>query len=923
MEAARHTRSAVPAAPRLVFFGVSRRRDLVELARAAAPAQRFVWRHGWTEDPGEPRVGLLGRRHRDAVGMWFWESDEREFAAQATAVLLRFVHPLVASGQPFCLGVPFERTLLAPRALRVRDAARLDLEDIGTLLGVGEAATPPPAPRWIGAGSLSSGGADAPLRCPDPPDDTLDAAQRRAVEHVRGPARVLAPAGSGKTKTLVSRVAELVRRGADPGGILLLAFNRKAAEQLEERLAALGIPTTRRLDPPQERDGRRRPGRPPEVAGVHCATFNALGYRYQRQVLGARIRVDLDGPTQRRAMRSAMDEAGVFGDGLRPARGSDPVGAFLAALALVRAALCDPATVTVRVEAAQGTSPVTVPFAATHSCYLQAQRVAGRQSFDDQIWFAVADMLAEPARRQYLQDRFTHILVDEFQDLNGAQLALVDILSRPGRSLFVVGDDDQLIYGWRHADPRGILEFPARMPPAPHSATYVLQTNYRCSRAVVEAGARLVAHNAVREAKDIRPRPGAQEGALRFAGAPDWPRRAAAVCSFLTAEKARLDCAWQELAVLCRYRSQQLLVALALDDAGIPRTPTLGCVLFSHPAAGLLRDYVRLVQAPEEAEGAALAALLNRPNRFIRGAVAEAVAAARRPWAAVLSAAAREPQGGPRPLSGLVRQVEWLGGALLDAGAARPLTAAELLWAVVDEFGLEGYWQAASSGPDRDAAASGPGGDAGGPPGDDGCDPSYTPAGNTASAAGTERDCAGPLQVLEALLLLAETYPDPAAFFAAWDRLEIDERAHEGAAEETLSQEESGDDRVVVGTIHAAKGREYHSVVIPDYDCDLSRWTPAEIEEERRVVYVGVTRARDEALFTVDSSRPYVHPFLRELVEMPDVGEHETLSVWLAQEEDAGLRTRIAGRLSEIEVLYRELVPPADGDGVGGADGGV
>ena len=113
---------------------------------------------------------------------------------------------------------------------------------------------------------------------------------------------------------------------------------------------------------------------------------------------------------------------------------------------------------------------------------------------------------------------------------------------------------------------------------------------------------------------------------------------------------------------------------------------------------------------------------------------------------------------------------------------------------------------------------------------------------------------------------------------------------------------------MVIGTIHAAKGREYHSVVIPDYDCDVSRWSAAEVEEERRVVYVGVTRARDSALFTVDTSAGFVHPFLRELVEPPDAGEHETLSAWLAEEPDPRLRDRVAGRVTEIEVLYPELV---------------
>ncbi len=238
-----------------------------------------------------------------------------------------------------------------------------------------------------------------------------------------------------------------------------------------------------------------------------------------------------------------------------------------------------------------------------------------------------------PRHRAFIQSRFDHVLVDEFQDLNGAQLALVDVLSRPHRRLFVVGDDDQLIYGWRQADPRGILEFHRRMPPKPWSATYTLCTNYRCSRAVVETGARLVANNVVREAKDIRPRAGAQDGAVRFFGAPSWPQRAAAVCAFLRAEKARLGCGWRDLAVLCRYRSQQLLVALALDAGDVPRTPALGCTLFTHPAAVLLRAYLDLVRAPDELPGPALAGLLNRPNRYVNAATAEAVAAAAQPWA--------------------------------------------------------------------------------------------------------------------------------------------------------------------------------------------------------------------------------------------------------------------------------------------------
>ncbi len=817
------------------------------------------------------------------VGLWLWSGTEEELLAAANDVLLRFVHPLVARDLPYCIGFPFPERAFARCPLGLGDTARLDLEDIGALLGArgashdsDQAGLRRTSRRRRGAHAVAEMGAatGAAVSTGAPASDVvrLDAAQRAAVEHRRGPARVLAPAGSGKTKTLVSRVAELVARGVDPGSILLLAFNRKAAEQLEERLAAQGIATTRRI--------RGERGQRP--AAVHCATFNAFGYRYQREIVAARFTLDARGSGQRALMKQAMEAAGASPATLKTARGSDPVGAFLAAMTRVRAALEAPEEVEVRVESVGEQPVIMVPFAPVHAHYALAQAVTGCQSFDDQIYLAVADMLSDPDHRHYIEGRFDHILVDEFQDLNGAQLALVDVLSRPRRDLFVVGDDDQLIYGWRSADPRGILEFHQRMPPRPWSATYTLCTNYRCSRVVVESAARLVANNAVREDKDVRPREGAAEGALRFAGAPTWPVRAATLCAFLCAEKSRLDCAWRDLAVLCRYRSQQLAVALALDAEEIPRTPALGYKLFSHPGAALLRAYIDLARAPEDIPGDRLQSLLNRPNRYLSNAVAAAVGAAPRPWEHLRTLADGEPATGPRRLSELVDGVRTLAAALstpLDGEMPSTqlpepaLTAGELVWAVVDAFGLEDYWDACGDRPDE------------------------------------QQDEAGALPVLDALLVLAETYPEPAVYLSVWDRLLADEIAHTDMADDTLAREEADEDRVVIGTIHAAKGREYAAVAIPDYDCDVTRWEAAEIEEERRVVYVGVTRARDSALLTVDTSRPYVHPFLRELVERPAPDEHGSLSAWLQDEECPDLRTRIAARIAEVETLFPELAP--------------
>ena len=168
----------------------------------------------------------------------------------------------------------------------------------------------------------------------------------------------------------------------------MLAFNRKAAEQLEERLAALGIASTRRLGSPGEGSGHgRRPVRraaacarrpadggqapggpspdPPSdrPAGVHCATFNAFGYRYQREVLRARFSLDHDGRSLRSLMARAMETAGVSLRDLKPRRGSDPVGAFMKGLTRVRAALESPAEVLVQIESVGDIPLLDLPFA--------------------------------------------------------------------------------------------------------------------------------------------------------------------------------------------------------------------------------------------------------------------------------------------------------------------------------------------------------------------------------------------------------------------------------------------------------------------------------------------------------------------------------------------------------------------------------
>ena len=326
---------------------------------------------------------------------------------------------------------------------------------------------------------------------------------------------------------------------------------------------------------------------------------------------------------------------------------------------------------------------------------------------------------------------------------------------------------------------------------------------------------------------------------MRFVGAPSWPERAAAAL--------RLP-ARREVAPALRLARPGRAVPLPLPAA--PRRAGPG--RRRHPAHADARLHALHApggRAPARATSTSCGHRTKcRRRRSPAPEPAQPLRAARRrrggrrrasrPWAHAARGRGRsEPPAGPRPLARArrARQVAALRRTprrrrAADERPRPPLTSgASVLGRRRTTLGLEPYWQARRSttrGPRRPTRPR-------------------PPAAPTAPARS---------QVLDALLLLAETYPDPEVYFARWDRLRADEEAHAGVADDTLAREESEEDRVVIGTIHAAKGREYDSVVIPDYDCDVTRWEPREVEEERRVVYVGVTRARDAALFTVDTS---------------------------------------------------------------------
>jgi len=387
--------------------------------------------------------------------------------------------------------------------------------------------------------------------------------QRAAATAPPGPSLCIAPAGSGKTTTLVARAAWLIATGTQPEGIRAITFNKRAAVEMTARLdaalAPLGV-----------------------AAGVvRVQTFHALGREILRD---ARVSVD---PLADRA--AVLREVAPWAD---------------------EAALLRLDTLISRLKVEMGVAAAQVardsdagPVARTFVAYEAAVAASGGLDFDDLILGSIEHLERDDALLQRWRGRCQHLLVDEVQDVDRAQLRLALILAAPANRIFLVGDDDQSIYGWRLADVRRILGLTDHLPGL---GRVDLEVNYRCPRPVVERAVRLVEHNGERFPKRIRAGPAAT-GSLVLAPDP-------------SDETVRLERAirtWPDdgstRAVLARTNRELLpAVAVALELRLPFRAPRIDLLLDSPVLDDLLARTGRL-----EASGMPLLVVLGRVRRAI------------------------------------------------------------------------------------------------------------------------------------------------------------------------------------------------------------------------------------------------------------------------------------------------------------------
>lgn len=600
-----------------------------------------------------------------------------------------------------------------------------------------------------------------PIGRNDPVGVRLAPDQIEAVAEPGAGARIIAPAGSGKTRVLTERARLLLQGwGVPADAVALVAYNVQAATEMKERLA--------------------------DVTGVRVRTLNALGLRLcgrtstieeveARQLLGGLVTFPKRAET-------------------------DPVGPWIDALGRVRLGLADPATVEAELPDVSDLDRVARAYRAQ-----LAER--GVVDFDEQVTGAIERLLGDPAFRQRTQRFARVLLVDEFQDLTPAHLLLIRLLTGPAGAVFAVGDDDQTIYGYAGATPRWLVDFGHWFPGA---AMHSLEVNYRCPAPVVTAASNLLTRNALRVPKAIRAadaEPSGRESLSILVGADGPATRAAnRVRDLLDGGALPAN-----VAVLARVNALLAPVQVLLRNSGIPVNGGVSLRFLQRGGVRAALAWLTVATAPAQAlPGPVLREVARRPKRGMSSSLLDLLAKKGSVDGLVGLADWLESKGSAREadkVRDLAADVERV------RGVAEPGTTVEILAVLRTHVGGGGL----------DASA-------------------------TALDQWTHGVGAAHGDDLDALVELADLESDPSRF-PGW------------LAEQLSIPTDVGG--VTLASIHAVKGREWPHVVVHHATAGLLPHRLAEdIEEERRVFHVALTRCR-LSVSIVPGSPP--SPFLLEI----------------------------------------------------------
>ncbi|MCA9277092.1 MAG: UvrD-helicase domain-containing protein [Phycisphaerales bacterium] len=671
---------------------------------------------------------------------------------------------------------------------------------------------------------------------PNPILDGLTDAQKSAVLHTEGPLLILAAAGSGKTRVITRRIAHLIEKGVPPWSILALTFTNKAAGEMRERVT-VQIAGEQALEEGAPPDRRMR--------GLTITTFHSLCARLLRryaeraQLPGLKPDYTIyDSSDQMSAMKRVLKEMNLQATNWPPRT-------VLSAISNAKNELQDAKTYE-----ANAFDYYSKQIAKIYLRYEQTLRQAGAIDFDDLLLFTVKLLEQHEDIRAELTSRWRYLMIDEYQDTNSVQFRITSLLAAPPPPLpgmedqapeqpniCVVGDPDQAIYGWRGADISNILDFEEHFPGA---QAILLGENFRSHAPILQAADTLIKKNEHRRDKPLYT---SKEGGepITVIRCNNERHEGELVADYFRKLHDEDGLAWKDMAVFYRINAFSRVMEDAMRQYGIPYKIARGTAFFEREEIKNALAYLRVVANPDDT--VSLLRIINTPTRGIGKSTLDIIqGAAVRANISLWQGLTRAKELGlsPRALASIDKFVQmindWTGGGTF-MGASVATTLHELVERVITESTLESHYtkQAKASGSESDeerldnlselvtSARD--------------FEREYDPADDPAAFTDVESAQQGQVGQVPELLAMLRAYLESIALVADADAVDTS----------------SGS--VTLMTLHASKGLEFPAVAMIGLEegslpHSRANESQSELEEERRLAFVGITRAMQHLQIT-------------------------------------------------------------------------
>lgn len=606
----------------------------------------------------------------------------------------------------------------------------------------------------------------------------LNDAQIQAVEHTEGPLLILAGAGSGKTKTLTHRIAYLIQKKAVwPDEILAVTFTNKAAKEMRLRLGAL-----------LEQDGSQR------QFMAWMGTFHGVCVRLLK-IEGPAIGIShnfviYDEDDRQGLIKQAMKQLHIADQQIKPRAVSGMISSAKNELVMPDEF------------EATASYPFQKSVAQIYRLYEQLRQQAGALDFDDLLIETVRLFKEQPDIRKKWQAKFKYILIDEYQDTNAAQYAIVKSLVSKSKNICVVGDDWQSIYSWRGADFTNILNFERDFP---GSEIVKLEQNYRSTGAILEAAHNVISKNVQRTDKKLWTAEG-QGTPVQVHGAYDEAEEAHTVASRVSSQVMIGARDYHDYAVLYRTNAQSYTLERAFLQARVPYHIVGGVRFYDRKEIKDIVAYLRLLYQPSDTMS--FSRIVNVPTRGIGATSLEKFLLWQRASGMDIVAALVNVEQTSTLTSRAKQSLGQLGIKLrtLQAMVAAERSPSDIVTKLIDSVGYREFVQDGTpQAEDREA--------------------------NIGSLISDAQTFASLPDFLEEVALMSSM------------------------------DSETKKDSVTLMTMHAAKGLEFPVVFMVGVEegilphARIQDSGPAELEEERRLCYVGMTRAREELHLSYAYSR--------------------------------------------------------------------